>query len=1342
MYSTLAWPYDQNAVVRILDGRYGEPLGIGFVVTNTGILVTCAHVLNSSKAMRPNRVWIEFPSLNLQRSASVLVLTDEDLEDVAILRVHNIPAHVTPLPLGSSLGSIGHRIFAVGSGPDQLGPFLFGDGHVTMYHERMLHLYSTQITTGFSGGPLWDCDTRSVIGVIREITNPDQHGRGNTTSFATSIDVVISLYDELFVTATCPYRGLEAFEEKHAEFFFGRSETVAKLSSRLRERALLVVAGPSGCGKSSLVQAGLLPRYRKAYSASEVIVIRPAHIRSAELGKYSRSNFQPLLIVVDQFEEVLTRLSAQDRKTFLQSITVLVQANPLVRFVLVMRDDFYSILCKEAPPELIAMLENRGIVNVPAYLTEDQLSEIVRSPARRVGLVFEPGLIELILRDALEPSLYDDEAVGRSTVLPLLEFALTQLWQRRQGSLLTHEAYRLIGGVTGALAARADSVLGTMEVDHPKLVQKLMTRLVNYGDTNRGIPDSRRRVRISELCTVYGQDAVTRVISYLTDNRLLVTSREGIPGDETVELIHEALIREWPRLRAWLDDDREFLAWHQTMSVRAEGWAKSEVHESKPESSGKLLRGDELSNAALWLQKRVEDLSPVERTYIERSLEFDGAEKSRYSIAIADKLCAYSLNETRSDVYSAFLLAALLSAEALRHTPTPTGWRCLLDNLDRLPRQWRVQLDDRVTAIAYHPETTDVVVGTTGGKVCRWNPTTGSVTEHTYGAKRMWLSSDGSRVALHSPLDSTLVIRDTSTDHEISSISMPGRETFEQVVFSPNNQWVACCTSHSPVILKDLLIEGGEVQALPRAYNVRALAFSLDSEKLVAVDIGHSVWRWALPKLGKPDRLMGPADDSPPVAVAVHPTDGSIFWVNARGHLRWVAQDFSDTTSHEDLHDKAITKVLGIPHGDSVALITDNGELGIYDLGPWHLDEISTLEFEDKPTVMQADGEGRFIFIGCQGGMVSQLEMPGKGSDGVCIRSSFRYDQHPYRNERLTSHLGQLAVLSPSDTVEVILQTPKLEEIDVARFSTDGEFVISGSSNGVIRMWRWKDRKEIAALRTHSPIVAVVAGPGISQVGAALEDGSLLIWNPYINEKKHRFKFRGTIKQLSLTDSWLTCQTTSEAIAINILNNFRVDTRATAVSSSGNCAAWTQDDGIVVDVGSEKVKVTCSGSTITHLDLSASGEVLAAAHETGLVQVWDVTTGKELFNLRATNCSNIAIAPDGSGIAIEIRGGDPLVVSLRGNKYMIALPSNKTTTISHFTKDSQRIVLNTGDNYYCEWLWRHTDIANEAILRIPRNLTPSEWKLYLGDEPFSNSREFLQRLASTELGPSGSERST
>ena len=490
----------------------------------------------------------------------------------------------------------------------------------------------------------------------------------------------------------CPYRGLAAFTEADTEFFFGRQQIVDGLLNRLRrDPRFLTVLGPSGSGKSSVVRTGLIPQLRSGkVPGSErwgIIVTRPAAQPFDELTKQGivdgshdltenvrvwlsqHVEQERLMLVIDQFEELLSICPEAVRQDFITQLVKLLQSPLSIAVVLVMRDDFYSRLSQQEA--LVEWLERSGgPIHVPRFLKQGELIAIVQKPIEAVGLRFEEGLVETIVKDTLETSGEAEEGgqVGRSAVLPLLEFALTELWERRQGGMLTHEAYHSIGGVAGALTQWADRTFYTLKPDERRLAQRILTDLVYIGDKSQGIFNSRRRRTLISLPRNNSeQEGVQRVVQHLVKNRLLVTDRDLQSNEETVEIIHDALLREWGQLQEWLDKDRSFLTWHQELERLVHVWI---IQRDK----NKLLRGRDLTEAEERLKKRGADLSQDTVAFIRAS--------AAYRVSFVVRMIAVFL------LVLVVSLAGVAGWNYLHPPPDPTHVTNLKDNNEVGSLRW------------------------------------------------------------------------------------------------------------------------------------------------------------------------------------------------------------------------------------------------------------------------------------------------------------------------------------------------------------------------------------------------------------------------------------------------------------------------------------------------------------------------------------------------------------------------------------------------------------------------------------------------------------------------------
>ncbi len=445
----------------------------------------------------------------------------------------------------------------------------------------------------------------------------------------------------------CPYRGLSAFREEDAPCFFGRDRFTREVVKAVPRRAFLAVIGPSGSGKSSLIFGGVLPLLRgdpawliaslrpgdrPCYNLAAALLplLEPGMkeadrlgetrkiVQGLERGDYTLEDVlrraldkhppaSRLLLVVDQAEELYALCREPgERERFLDQVLSLTRGRrpgaPSFTVLLTLRADFLGHALLHRP--LADALQHADLKLGP--MSRNELQEAVEGPAKRAGVQTEEGLTERILSAVREGPGH----------LPLLQFALTLLWARQQDGQMTHAAYEAIGGVERALADYASEVYEQLEPEEQERARHVFLQLIRPG---QGTEDTRRLAGRAEV-----GDANWELVTRLATGRLVVTGRDPSTGEETVEVVHEALIREWGQLRAWLEEAREFRIWQERLRGAMRQW------EASGQDDGALLRGAPLAEAEAWLVWRPAEISAREAGFIRASSERQAQEQQRW----------------------------------------------------------------------------------------------------------------------------------------------------------------------------------------------------------------------------------------------------------------------------------------------------------------------------------------------------------------------------------------------------------------------------------------------------------------------------------------------------------------------------------------------------------------------------------------------------------------------------------------------------------------------------------------------------------------------------------------
>ncbi len=435
----------------------------------------------------------------------------------------------------------------------------------------------------------------------------------------------------------CPYKGLSYFDENDADLFVGREALTAKLAERVLAPSpgirFLAIVGASGSGKSSLVRAGLIPALRWDTRAADwqIHALTPT-ARSLEslaaevtggdapvsaiaalmddmareprslhlfLRRQTRAaNALRCLLVVDQFEELFALCRSEEERTaFIANLlTAASEADGQTIVVITLRADFYAH-CAAYPGLREALGDHQEYIG---SMNAQELRRVIEEPARRGSWEFEPGLVDLLLHD-----------VGREPgALPLLSHALLETWERRRGRTLTLSGYTSSGGVRGAIAETAEAVFTDQFTEEQKVIaRRIFLRLTELGEET-AVGDTRRRASFSELILNPDEGDTTRaVLKALADARLITMA------EDAAEVAHEALIREWPTLRGWLEDNRDGLRLHRQITEASQEWT------DLGRDPDLLFRGARLTQVREWTAAHPDELNALERDFVDASIE-------------------------------------------------------------------------------------------------------------------------------------------------------------------------------------------------------------------------------------------------------------------------------------------------------------------------------------------------------------------------------------------------------------------------------------------------------------------------------------------------------------------------------------------------------------------------------------------------------------------------------------------------------------------------------------------------------------------------------------------------
>jgi WD40 repeat protein len=1150
-----------------------------------------------------------------------------------------------------------------------------------------------------------------------------------------------------------PYRGLFAFRENDANVFFGRDAFADQLAKAVAARPVVAVIGPSGSGKSSVVFAGLTPRLRavggwivasfrpgadpfEALTAPLVPLLEPTMSETDRLAERSKltaalregtvklgdvlerirekQDAAPrLLLIADQFEELFT-LTRDDasRRAFLD---VLLSAFPQVAespaglpavvLMPTLRADYLSQALSY--PSLVEALQGTDLKLGP--MSRDELRQAIERPAALHGVALEAGLTERILEDV-------GEEPGN---LPLLEFALTRLWEEQEDELLTHDAYEAIGEVDGALATHAEEVVSRIGGDTER-IRQVFTQLVRPGE---GTSDTRRQAIREEL-----GEAGWALVTQLASEKLVVTDHDEQTGRDTVEVAHEALIREWPSLRRWMDLDRDFRRWQERLRGDLQAW------EEMGRDPGALLRGAPLAVAKEWLSQRGPELSAAERDYIAASVEAwetaRQAERRRrqrsvallgMGLVVALALLAATVWQWRRAESEAVaterqarvsLVQAMAYQAPVQHEFGEDERGALLARqaylFDQRSGGWlNSQVDERLRAALNVPNFSTVLRGGEG-----W------ISSISFSPDSQMVAASGcadrviSENALSCAKGSVLLWR--TTDLDTPTVLSGDALEFTDVAFSPDGQTLAAagCTERESwrCIQSELRVwnvASGVSSVLPRSSGVTAVAFSPDGQILAASSGAHVIlWDLSQPDptrsvldaakggttevaFGPTGRILAAAGCSVRVAKTCQRNEVQVWDLN-------LAQTSSTVLTYDETESRTDFVELAFhPAGDRIAAGTSGGNILLWDLShpdvaPDTFPRIRRGPIPDRVTSIAFSPDGRTIAVGSSD--------PGWGGD-VALLDFDNPEAAPIFLPRWTGRINSVAfspdgrlLASGGEDPTVVLRlwqmrqvaAPSILESEVDRaandvaFSLDGLTVASVHDRDVTRLWDAQDLTAPPRILPTPPPSMLQGSGGFTVEGevAFSEDGQFLASNT-----------GGS--QVSLWDLQLPANSprllTSEDELIKCMT-FSPDGRTLATGGDkGTIMLWNLED-------LSKAPVTLEGHEdyVTSVAFSPDGQLLASGSWDTTVRLWSVDRPTDLpVVLRdgEDRVNAVAFSPDGQLLA---SGGGDRKVRLWDLKEPATAPVNLTgheqaVTGLSFSPDGQLLASGSWDTTVRLW---------------------------------------------------------
>lgn len=1171
---------------------------------------------------------------------------------------------------------------------------------------------------------------RDVADLVAACLEKDPTLRPKAEEIKSRLDAMISKRSKQRNQEASPFRGLQAFSERHADFFFGRDAEVASFLERIREDPVLPIVGPSGAGKSSFVQAGIIPRLREQ-SDWTVLLMRPGSQPFSTLAMrlvtgVASNNWNSSVLEEPTLDKSPRRRdrpnpsrgeqSSQASSLGSVSLREDLQRNPLQLSMVLQQiaeetgtrvllfvdqlEELYTLVEDETTRRsfMLALAtaadDPMGPVRVIFTLRDDFLGRLalgpeVREVLSRVTVIRTPQarVLEDILLRPLEATgyCYDDPGLVAEMVnavknepscLPLLQFATQTLWERRdrEQRLLCRAQYEMMGGVGGALAEHADGVLAGLSPQQLSTARDLLLRLVTAEGT--------RRV-ISRANLLEGLDAeAEQVLDRFTASRLVSVRKSSrrADGGATLELVHESLIRNWARLSHWVDESREDLGFIEELQQATELWLK------RGKRDDEVWRGGALRDALRFQHRSARPLAPEVQNFLLAGDRRERRAQRRRRLAVSGlaivaltaAIMAAAFFEQRNKAKERSAQLKVQWSEAQLE-----GARAALLNEDLVEARAKV----RGSLEAQDSTLGRALWWKLQNSPLLWRSVLG--TEIYKGA----LSADGKRAAVAGQ-DRTVHLFDVVTGAE--QVLRGSEAQIISVNFSHDSSMLAAGTDTGEIRIWDL--NTGKAKILKGHQDVVwSLRFCPDDSMLASASWDMTVRQWNVASgsllrvlKGHKGKVWG-VDYSPNGKYLVSSSDDKTLRI-------W---DLVEDNTPKILrgHQAAVPEVHFSPDGNSIISGGADDTIRTWDVSSGRQLRMIKAEQNRVRTVIFGE-DGKTAYSG--------------GGDASIVHWDLRSGR---ALQRLREHQGPLSSLDLSDDGKLLLSTAsdknvKLWRTDILRapdrgqghesgvlcaaFSPDGKLLASGSYDASVRLWDVRSGAQIAVLTGHNgDIYDLAFSPDGKILASASYDRSLRLWD--VDKRQtlrvlegHKSSIFGLAfspdgKQLASTGTDKTLrfwQVNDGRLTKTITNPAWLN--GVAYSPDGKqVAAGSEDHYIYIwDVSTGRLRSRLQGHSagVVTIAYSPDGTQLISGDDKGALRLWDLGDGSsQPFGEHSRRVYRVAFSPQGDQIASTSADGRALLWGLDAKvQHALQGHSGEINHIAYSTNGKQ--VVTSGDD--------------------------------------------------------------
>jgi WD40 repeat protein len=1155
----------------------------------------------------------------------------------------------------------------------------------------------------------------------------------------------------------CPYLGLQTFSYSQQTLFFGRNTLIDEMVEKLKYSRFLAIVGPSGSGKSSVAQAGLIPRLQEGAlhgskswryyppvipgsdpQASLAHVLKPRDVDMQEwldqiktqceedstylVNLIDRSDTQPAVLVIDQFEELFTVCQdEQKQRAFILTLLNLIQMPDTRHTVIItMRADLESQLVQI--PALQAEYE-KSQVRVTA-MKANEMREVIENPAELVGLKFEDNLVDEMI----------GEVLGKSAALPLLQFTLLKLWENRDHNRVTWEAYRRIGGGQDALANSADSFYEGLLSAEQETAKKILLGIVRPTVERRITSDRILKTKLLQDIDV-PDDQFESVLEKIEASRLVRCIPGTISGNDQIGLAHESLARIWPRFIGWIEESRVAQRQRLRLATTTEQWQAL----GRPDSL--LLRGLLLEEALQY-----EDLSALEQVFIDAS-----ATAAHKEVLEKESIRQRELEQAR----------ALAKAESERAEESARAAK----RLERLAI---------VLGVVFLLAMVAAFWAARNGAVAQQNETSAEnnariAEENARIAEELRVEAEQSAATAVAAQNTALADADLRATAEAEAQEQ--RDVAEQNASEAERARATAVASAAEAeanarlaTARELAVAGVEQlnsdPQLGLLLAIESVNRTLPVDNMVAAESEEALYR-ALQTSQLQMTLSGHTDWLTDVDIS---EDGR--FLATTGYDRtvklWDAKTGQELHTFND-HSQVVNSLAFSPNGERLASVSNDGFVIVYDLATgeriavmngndgtvrsvafspdnihlatangngtvrvWNTDTrrslyrlyghdapVQDVDFNSDGSYLASAGEdGRSIIWDMENGGPIHSVDPSENPEDTLIATGIAFN--PDGNRIITAYDDGISrVWDFEDEGLLFNLIGHASTVFDAAFSPDGQLMATSSGDGTTKVWDAATGQALYTLSGHNgPVTAVTFSPDSARIATASQDTTAKIWNSeagldVLILSRHRqpvnsvaFNNDGSLVVTASNDRTAKVWDSESGDVLYNLGTHSQPVNSAVFSPDGQIIATTSDDYNArlwdKETGTIRLPILPHDAPVNWAAFDSDGARLVTASNDGTVRQWNVPTGDLLSTFTYETAVNTAIySPDQKWLAIADNNGSAVIWDAATGEEIVRLSAHEGP-VNHiaFSEDGRRLATAGGDGTAKLW-----DISSGQVLR-------------------------------------------